>query len=119
MKYQVKDQKFNNEREALKFWLKLGNKKKYYSVFKNNDNRVIEYRTKEITREQLNECIKGFNTINVFYKGTNKVYCYRNIDKIDFNNLDHIVLLNLRGRYGHVEGGLRIEYVDDKFIAIS
>ncbi len=119
VEFQVKNQRFGNEEEAIKFWLGLGKHKNWFSIFKTNDGRVSQYTTRELTTEQVDECLRNFNTVHVNYKGSNKVYSYRHLEKIDLKNLDNIILLELRGCQGHIEGGLRIEYIDNKFVAIS
>ena len=118
VKYQVKNQMFDTEKEAIKGWLALGDRKKYYSIFKHRDGIVTEYKVREIDLEKVDEYLKSFNSVEVRYKKSNKIYKYKDAKKIDLNNLDNIICLELRGINGNVIGGVRIEYVDDTFVAI-
>lgn len=116
--YSVKGKTFSTENEALKAWDKLENNQ-YYSVFEEDGDRTVKLNVGKINISKLDDMLKKYNSVEVYYKKSNKVYCYRSTSKINFKDLDYIVLMELRGRMGHIEKAIRVQCVKNDLYTIQ
>lgn len=121
--YKYKGLEYRTEEEAIRNWIKDTENSEFgnmYSVFKLRDGKAVStYSLKIIDIDELQKIRNVMNDCMVYYKKCNQIYNYKNMSKIKFDNVKHIVLSNLRGINGNVCGFYRINYIDDKLIRIS
>lgn len=121
IQYSYKNKFFNTEHEVLQYWLSLEDEcKKYYDIFKyRNKNVVSSFSPKIINKSDLQQIRNHYNSCEVHYKNSNRIYNYKDMNKINYKDLHYVVLMNLRGINGNVAGAIRIEYINGELIKIS
>lgn len=120
--YSIKGKKFNEEERAISHWLELGDDRRYYSVFKRDTERphvVTDLRLKVVTFDKVKEIYASHNDSWVEYNNVSRQYRYRNLDKINLDNLDTIICIDKRGMYGNISSAFRFEYVNNTWVCIS
>ncbi len=117
--YKYRGKEFDTEQEALNTWLQ-DELKQYYSIQKyRNEKLCYCIEPKIITTEQLQKIRDNMNSCEVHYKGNNKVFNYKDMTKIDINNLNHIILMNIRGINNNIAGATRIVNINNILIKVA
>ena len=106
---------FYNEDDLIRVWTS-DKMNKYYDVTYSGGYRV---QLIELTEEQAKDIYKKFNSRCIEFKGNDKRYYYKSIDKLNIKDIKQIYLTETRGIRGNISSAIRIRIEDDKIIAFK
>jgi hypothetical protein len=106
---------YYNEDDLIEIWLK-DKHNQYYDVTYGRGYRV---QLIELTEQKVKEIYKTFNSRCIEFKGNDKRYYYKSIDKLDIKDIKQIYLTETRGIQGNIASAMRIKIKDDKIVALK
>ena len=115
--YKFMGKEFKTEKDAVTEWSKQSPVfRKGYTIFHNGKVGLHTYSIE--SKEKLKQTVRGMNNIEVRFPNSDRIYMYRNFDKIDFNKIDSVTFMETRGIQRNICSWLRVYCINGELIGV-